>query len=220
MHPASDSNQHLIFTGYLILLFLIVLGLDLKYKMLRDTSTATKKPYSWARVQLAWWTIIILASFFAIMTGIHVIPTFSQSTLVLLGISAATTGTARVIDQSDQQKVNVQLAQNMPGQGIILDIISDGTGPNMHRLQTVLFNLAFGIWFIVEVFNNLKESCTSMDCINKIMPVIEPNNLILLGVSAGTYAALKTTENKPAPSTMPDIVPDSSGKTNQQPAQG
>jgi len=32
--------------------------------------------------------------------------------------------------------------------------------------------------------------------INGIIPVITNNNLILLGLSAGTYVALKTTENK------------------------
>ena len=31
---------------------------------------------------------------------------------------------------------------------------------------------------------------------NAILPILEPNNLILLGLSSGTYAALKTTENK------------------------
>ncbi|HVU95447.1 MAG TPA: hypothetical protein VHE34_09490 [Puia sp.] len=208
------------FWGYFILLLGTIVFLDQKYGMLRDSSTARKKPYSWARVQLAWWTIIILASFFAILTLGHGIPTFNQSTLILLGISAATTGAARIIDQSDQQKTDIVLAQNMPGQGFFLDILSDGTGPNLHRFQTVLFNLAFGIWFISQVAAGLTPACTSLDCINKIMPALEQNNLILLGLSAGTYAALKTTENKPAPGSMPDKVPDTSGHTGQLPAQG
>jgi ABC-type thiamin/hydroxymethylpyrimidine transport system permease subunit len=87
----------------------------------------------------------------------------------------------------------------------------------MHRFQTVAFNLAFGVWFISAVLTRLPtcpvlagiSSESAQACYNTIMPQITPNNLILLGLSAGTYAALKTTENKPAP--MPNKVSDESG---------
>lgn len=213
----ANINPMLIFWGFFILLAGSIIFLDQKYGMLRDTSIATKKPFSWARVQLAWWTVIVLASFLTIMVTHGAIPTFDESTLVLLGISAATTGAARVIDQSDQKNPDKVMGQNQPGEDFFLDILSDGEGPNMHRFQTVLFNLSFGIWFIGVVLQKLKE--TGAD-INKIMPHIENNNLVLLGLSAGTYAALKMTENKPAPSAMPDKVPDASGKPAQLPAQG
>jgi len=215
----TATQQSLIFWGYFVLLVGIIIYLDQKYDMLRDSSIQQKKPYSYARVQLAWWTSIVLASFFCIMTAKHAIPTFDESTLILLGISAATTGAARIIDQSDQQKPDALLAQNQPSQDFFLDILSDGTGPNLHRFQTVLFNLAFGIWFIAGVISAL-PGCNAGDCISKIMPHIEPNNLVLLGLSAGTYAALKTTENKPTPASMPDTVTDESGKSSPSPAQG
>lgn len=216
----TNANQVLLFWGFFILLAGSIIFLDQKYGMLRDTSIATKKPFSWARVQLAWWTVIILASFFTIMVAHGLIPTFDQSTLILLGISAATTGTARVIDQADQNNPNKVMGQNQPGEDFFLDILSDGTGPNMHRFQTVLFNLSFGIWFIATVLGRLLPTCKTQECIDQIMPVVTDRNLILLGLSAGTYAALKMTENKPAPNAMPDKVPDASGKPAQLPAQG
>ena len=212
----SATQQSLIFWAFFLALAGILIFLDQKYKMLRDTSLAVKKPYSFARVQLAWWTVIVLASFITIMITKHAIPTFDSSTLVLLGISAATTGVARVIDQSAQSNpaTSMALAQGQEGQGIFLDILSDGTGPNMHRFQTVVFNAVFGIWFIAAVLHNLPQ-CPQVHCndliscinctdvaqkaaYNYIIPKICDNNLILLGLSAGTYAALKTTENKPA----------------------
>ncbi len=52
-----------IFAFMLFLLFTFFLWLNVKYSLLKDTSTATKKPYSYARVQLAWWTVIILELF-------------------------------------------------------------------------------------------------------------------------------------------------------------
>lgn len=47
---------------------------------------------------------------------------------------------------------------------------------------------------------------------SNILPDIEPNNLILMGLSAGTYAALKTTENKGTSGNNPDTK---TGKTDE-----
>src|SRR5258708_12506171 len=98
MGGITGTQQALIFWGFLLVLSGSIIYLDQRYGMLRDTSIAQKKPFSYARVQLAWWTVIVLASFFTIMLTKGAIPTFDQSTLVLLGISAATTGAARIIE--------------------------------------------------------------------------------------------------------------------------
>lgn len=173
--------------------------------MLRDNGTESPRPYSFARVQLAWWTVIILVSFISTIILRGGAPTFNTSTLYLLGISSATTIGATLIDISDQANPAVTtLGQNMTSSGFFLDILSDKNGVNVHRFQTVVFNIVFGLWFIYEVLCNLK----TQNDINYIMPVITSNNLILLGVSSGVYAALKTTENKqvtafPAPPRNP-----------------
>ena len=69
--------------------------------------------------------------------------------------------------------------------------MSDEVNVNMHRFQTVIFNAVFGIWFVNSVLTSFLTANVDM-----IMPVITMNNLILLGLSSATYAALKTTENK------------------------
>ncbi|WP_143706074.1 hypothetical protein [Emticicia sp. TH156] len=165
-----------------------------KYCMLKDQSTAEKQPYSWSRVQLAWWTVIIMSAFTSIMITHNNAPELWESTVILLGISAATIASARVIDAADESDPNIQRHQDTNGTNFVVDILSDQTGVSIHRFQTVVFNLAFGIWFILKVVNNL--ATPPQNNINLIIPDIEPNNLILLGVSSATYVALKVTENK------------------------
>jgi len=172
----------------LLVLMAAIIYCDRKFYLLRDVTQAYK-PYSWSRVQLAWWTAIILSSFTAILLKTGEIPTFNASTLILLGISAATTATARLIDLNEKTPAVVNRENTQSH--FILDILSDEYNINMHRFQTVVFNLIFGIYFIryvVTHFDPVK--------INDIMPLIADNNLILLGLSSATYAALKTTENK------------------------
>ncbi len=195
-------NAQIIFWIVFVLLALLVLFMDKKYNMLRDNSILyKKKPFSYARTQLTWWTVIVLSSFITILLKRRDIPTFDSSTLILLGISSATTIAARLTDMSDKDNVPSNLiSQNSTGKNFIIDILSDNSGVSIHRLQTVIFNIVIGGWFIYKVTVNLV--ITGMD-INKIIPVLEPNNLILIGLSAGTYAALKTTENKSNGKTPP-----------------
>jgi hypothetical protein len=202
----------LIFWAIFIVLAFLIYYFDKKYFMLRDNSTAIPRPYSFSRVQLAWWSVIILASFISIViTSGGTIPTFDTSTIYLLGISSATTVGSTLIDISDQTNPNLAgLSQNMPGDNFFLDILSDKNGVNVQRFQTVVFNIVFGVWFIIYVLQKLSTSGANP---NDIIPVIVPNNLILLGVSSGVYTALKSTENKQATTTsnvttQAEIVPD------------
>ncbi|WP_295667050.1 hypothetical protein [uncultured Mucilaginibacter sp.] len=186
--------NYLIFWATFIVLFALVFIFDRYYFMLRDNGTALPRPYSFSRVQLAWWTVIVLTSFISIIIiSKGTAPTFDASTLYLLGISSATTIGATLIDVSDQTNPNITgLAQNMPGDNFFLDILSDKNGVNVHRFQTVVFNLVFGLWFIINVLINLSGHFNP----DHVIPVISANNLILLGVSSGVYATLKATENK------------------------
>ncbi|NOU19998.1 MAG: hypothetical protein HOO91_20765 [Bacteroidales bacterium] len=175
-------NQ-LIFFLTLIVLLLLIIYLDKKYKLLRDISTSEKKPFSYSRVQLAWWTWIIITAFITIIfANGGTIPVLSTSTLILLGISAGTTSIANIIDVSDPSQSR---HQNEKGEGLLYDIIADANGASIHRLQAVLFNIIFGIWMLVTVYNKMD-----------IIPPINTNCLVLLGISAGTYSVVKTSENK------------------------
>lgn len=203
------------------LLWIIILFLDRRSGVLRDISQANPQPFSWSRVQLAWWTVIILSSLIAVIwhdmqtAPPANIPTLHYSTLVLLGISAATTTVARMIDVSDLTAGPANMPaprhQDQPAANLFFDVLSDQNGISMHRLQAVVFNLVFGIWFISIVLYNLgtgHNPCSlytagsqlALACaqnpLDYMMPVISDNNLILIGLSSATYAAMKTTENK------------------------
>jgi hypothetical protein len=90
------------------------------------------------------------------------------------------------------------LSKDMKSEGFWLDILSDKNGVSIHRLQVVVFNILFGAWFIYQSVIQLKGigPMTPINTLSSIMPVITENNLILLGLSAGTYVAMKSTENK------------------------
>lgn len=199
-------NPILIFWIIFLIIFFCILFLELKYHFLKDVgrppattpqiATEVKKnvSYSWSRVQLAWWTLIVLTAFATILLIDREAPNLDSSTLILIGISTATIATARAIDVNDQDKLRALPPRD--SQGLIIDILSDQTGVSIPRFQNVLFNFIFGIWFIGEVLANLIQMPGGG--IDAIMPVITTNNLILLGLSSATYAALKVTENNSA----------------------
>jgi len=191
----------------------IFLYFDIKYDLLKDSSTANKRPYSYSRVQLAWWTLIVLTSFITIFFSKGLIPTFDESTLILLGISSATIISGRLIDTSDQKDHSINRYQNNETKGLILDLISDQNGASIHRLQSLLFNLTFGIWMITTVLNNLIDYSINID---QIIPAITNKNLVLIGLSSATYAALKIPENSSTQhsASQPENVQDESKTDN------
>ncbi|HEX6427751.1 MAG TPA: hypothetical protein VF008_08705, partial [Niastella sp.] len=114
--------------------------------MLRDLSKASPRPYSFSRVQLAWWSVIIISAFTTIMLQTGHAPNLHSSTLVLLGISAGTTAVARVIDLADQQNSLVFRHQDIKTSNFFLDLLSDQNGVSIQRFQALIFNAVFGIW--------------------------------------------------------------------------
>ncbi len=221
-------NAHTILLISLAVYFCLITFLDLKFKLLRDTSSAVHKPYSFSKVQMAWWMGFIMSAFVAVIFDKYntadFIPTFSNGALIVLGISTGTSVAALLIDSSDQAAQLPRL-QDHEKENIFLDILSDKNGVSISRLQTVLFNLIFSIWFFLKLWKNLDcfdvavskagiTPCTSefaksiKDIIDTIIPDFDSNTLILLGISSGTYAAFKTTENKnPAPPATPTVNP-------------
>ncbi|MTK53603.1 hypothetical protein [Paludibacter sp.] len=193
-------------------LLAVYVYLDLKHDLLRDQSTATRKPWSFARTQLAWWTLIIMSAFVAVLVKCNTAPDLTSSALILLGISAATATGARLIDLSDVKQEDIAVRhQDIASEGFFIDLISNQDGASIHRLQALIFNLAYGVWMIVEVVNNLNNGVAC----DLIIPNMDANALILLGISSGTYAVLKTPENKVAQSTVPSAkpAPDQSGQS-------
>jgi len=192
--------NHTIYLLVLAALFVAIILLQKLYCFICDASTVTPRPYSFARVQLVWWTFIVLSLLISIVIASGQIPMLPDSTLILLGIGSLTTVSARIIDISDKQNPPASgiVSVNQPSQGFFLDILSDNTGVSIHRMQAFVFNLLFGCWFIYKSYQLIPGATviTCPDKINGLIPIVTPNDLILLGLSAGTYVALKSTENK------------------------
>ncbi len=280
-------NGQAIYAISLVFFLVLTIILQKKFHLLEDNTLTSiqEKPYSLARTQLVWWTFIVLSSLVAIICTTGKLPNLFTSTLVLLGIGSLTTVSARITDISDDNKVNAAnaaaglppaspltpatpaaaaVSRNSESESFLLDILSDKDGICIHRLQAVVFNIVFGVWFVYEVFQHIKcancysllnaddvakaakkiveltalpkSACTDemiktlQEGVNQatfvdyIIPEISNNNLILLGLSSGTYAALKTTENANIPSAassaqqMPPQNPQG-GMVPQQPVQ-
>jgi len=175
----------------LVGIFLIVVAFW--KNLLRDKSIAAKKPYSFSRVQIAWWTVIVISSilFTWISTGEF---TINSTVWILLGISAGTLGVSSAIDVKDLANANAalgsqpnavaQMSQNHDCEGFFKDILSDKDGISIHRLQSFVFNVSFGIFYLIQAFDIYE------------LPVFDNNVLGLLGLSNGAYTLLKNSENK------------------------
>ena len=190
-------------TLYLILLLLltiIAIGLSVKSSLLRDEITKPdtfnqivaqkgianpKAPFSLARTQVAFWTVIIVSSFIYVLIHLdYEVPELNNANLILLGISIGTIATAKLIDDSQRE---FHRHQNEPSQGFFTDLISDGNGVSIHRLQNVLWTLVVG-WIYIHYV-----------CVYRVLPdesVITDQLLTLMGISELTYVGLKVTENK------------------------
>lgn len=172
-------------------------------KALRDSSELiSNKPYSFARVQMWWWTIIILGSFLGVYAVSGNQWAINATCLVLLGISSVTTAGGRMIDNSHINDASVTRHQDRdPSQGLIKDILSDENGLSIHRFQALIFNLAYGLSFLVEVFSKVHTTGE--------FPKYDTAVLGLLGLSSGTYVYMKmhesqtTTPQQPAAAAKP-----------------
>lgn len=171
---------------YVLPIFIVLAGLYLSFStnIIKDTSTADKKPYSLARAQLMWWTIIIL-SCFCIKYGWDPtkVPQLNSMILALIGIGAGTTTLAGFIDSSDKQQARF-MHQNNNSVSFVYDVLDDGDGISIHRFQLLILNIVLGIIFLNSFF------------LLKDFPEFTGYELGLLGISSGTYLAIKTKENQ------------------------
>ena len=169
----------------------IGLGTAWRSELLTDSSTATTKPYSFARVQLWWWTMLVTVGYVLACGWRGVALNLTQGTVLLLGISATTTAGGRLIDSADAGDAAVARHQDTASQGFLTDILSDGQGVSIHRFQALLFNLIFGGIFAVHLWRHLAEGEPFID--------FKPEQLSLMGISSATYLGVKLGENKAAP---------------------
>lgn len=144
-------------------------------------------PYSLARTQLAFWTLVVVFSLIFIWFNTDTLGYITNTAIILLGISGGTSVVAKIIDVSHKNTAALITAQqfkdNYKSQGLLTDIMSDEKGISVHRFQMVLFTVGLGIYFIWHVIYYLQ------------MPDYSSTLLLLIGVSNTTYAGLKINEN-------------------------
>lgn len=155
-----------------LLVFAAIYVADRESGLLRTGGKGTQR--SLARIQMAFWMIAVLFGFVFIwtVTG-QFLNVVTTSCFTLMGISGATALASAVIEPSpDARSV-----------GFFSDILSDGVGEyQLHRIQVFLSTLALGSVFLWRIADSL--ALTSFDA----------NLLLLIGISNGIYAGLKTQE--------------------------
>jgi hypothetical protein len=173
-----------------ILYVVAVVALSIFSDILRDQSNAPRKPYSLARTQLMWWTLVIGLCVILYCGESGAVPGITGTVLVLLGIGAATTFSARIIDARQRDAAvasgSILLHQDHVSDGFFTDILSDESGLSVPRFQSFVFNGIFGLSFLYTF------------CATSQFPNYSPEALALLGISSAGYVGVKALENKPA----------------------
>jgi hypothetical protein len=162
-------------------------------EMLRDVVVKPggdyrKVPFSFARTQLLWWSLIII-SCFCVYYGVKgqlVDLSANYACLVLMGISLGTTTAAKIIDNTDISQNLERHQDTHPSKGMLIDILSDEKGISVHRFQAVAFNLIFGVMFITHFM----AECEFL--------ILNDLALSLMGISSTAYIGLKLNENTKA----------------------
>jgi len=157
------------------------------------------RTFSYGRVQLCFWTLIILFCFIWFYAWYGVLLPLNSTVVLLLGSGLAVFIFGKTIDKNQIDKDNKKDKNDKEdrplrhqdvenSRGFLTDILSDDTGISIHRLQAVAFNVIFGIGFLGSFFSNI---------VDHKYPFIEFESwqLSLLGISAAGYLGLKTSEN-------------------------
>ena len=183
--------QQLLVYASVALLGLWLVRLAITTDFLRDEADVPEgqKPFSFSRSQLAYWSYLIISGFMIIfvLNDAPADEILTNGTLILLGIGGATSAAANVIDTNEKvtaKQSNASRHQDTPSDGFFVDILSDADGISIHRLQALVFNLVFGAVLIFTIFSE------------GVLRDFSQNELILIGLSSGTYTILKTNENK------------------------
>jgi hypothetical protein len=139
--------------------------------ILRDGDATST--YSLARVQMAFWLYLVTAAFVFIwlVTGDYN-GVLTPQALTLLGISG-TTGL---------MAISVPGTPVVATKGFWKDILSDGGGVALHRLQIVVWTAILGVVFFFAIYHSFR------------LPAFDSNLLILLGISGVTYVGFKFNE--------------------------
>jgi hypothetical protein len=186
---------------FYILFIGVFIYLCAKTNLIREACGNSKGAFSLSQTQLVFWTVLVIGGFIYSVVLTDLTNSLNPSILLLLGISIGTTGVATSIDYYKRQKNEVSTLK--PHKNFLFDILSDGDNISVQRTQILMWNLVFGIYFIIYTINN------------KTMPVFSDTLLVLSGVSSSFYLGNKLTENN---ASSVDPQPDGSLVSNSQSA--
>jgi hypothetical protein len=198
MEPLQENRSsmtgalHMSSTVLAWILVLILGGctflLATRSNLLRDASTAARRSFSFARVQLLWWVLIIAFCFLHAYGQTFELPAITLTCLSLLGVGIGTTTVAQVIDARQRRMADIHgiaRIQDSESQGFFTDILSDENGLSVHRLQALVFNVIYGVAFFTHFVRT---------------DAFEEYGLFqyaVLGMSNVAYLGLKALENDP-----------------------
>lgn len=150
-----------------IILAAIVIISDKKYRTLKDSNGIT---FSFSKIQLAFWIVLIISSLIAASLKLKSIAEVGANTSMLLALSGTTSFVSKSVEKMNE---------NPKTNGLIYDILNGG---DIHRLQAFLINLGIGIGFVYQLISN------------QTIPNVSNETLYLLGASSATYVGLKSKE--------------------------
>lgn len=205
-HKVASWISWLILIGFLVMAFYFFINSPLcrdeSYDPDGKPKEPKKRPFSFSKVQLFWWTVIIISCFTWFFAQFGVLLPFNQTVILLLTGGIVVRLFGKTIDNTQIRKNKIRASEagnnGKPlstrhqdvhdSKGFLTDILSDEDGVSMHRMQAVMFNLVYGVAFISYFFSALK---------NRQYPFMEFEDwqLALLGISSAGYLTLKTMEN-------------------------
>lgn len=176
----------LVFIEIFIVALLLYLGR--KTELLRDSVPSqpdfTKRPYSMAKTQLAFWIVVIVGCFiYVYFKKAEFNDVINGTALVLLGLSTATTALSAIaISPSGPSPAPDHPAPPPLHENFLSDIMSDNEGMNVHRVQMLLWTVVFGIIFVHQVWKGGE------------FPDYDEKIYGLMGISSATYVWFKRSE--------------------------
>lgn len=160
-----------------------------KFPALKEEEIEKLEPsYSLSRVQLLVWTVIISCSYIYVVFCLNCDPgilvEINRTALLLIGMSLVTKAAASTIDSSQTEE---QRNRDEPSEGFFTDILSDGEGVAIHRMQNVIWSV-IAITVYISILLGIHDTPAQL-------PTLDNTLLVLTGLSSVGYLGLKMSEN-------------------------
>lgn len=171
-----------------ILLATVVFTLCAKTALVRDGDPDepdfSKRTFSLAKSQLAFWTVVVIGCFIYLYLAKGTANDLLNNTaLLLLGISTGTMALAAAANGPSSPPAGAKQATAVQKhKDFIVDVLSDNQGMNIHRLQMLIWTIVFGGIFVYESVNK------------GVFPKFDDQAFVLMGISSATYVWFKRGE--------------------------